>query len=188
MYCFKNNSILFSLKNGFQLTLYCLLIVSMCIGLGSCRLEDDGEFQPLTEPDTFAFESFTFGHFYGLCGGEACVEIFRLTPDSLFEDTLDNYPGINPPAPGVFEFVPLSETKREMAEGLPHLLPSLLLMNADSTYGCPDCADQGGLYVEYQEDEQGPVRIWILDQSAQDLPSVLLPFRDSLNAVIGQLQ
>lgn len=33
-----------------------------------------------------------FGHFYGECGGETCIEIFRLEKDKLFEDINDNYP------------------------------------------------------------------------------------------------
>lgn len=188
MYWLKNNLNFLSFLEYFQEALYWLPVLGILLVLGSCRLEDDGAFEPLSDPAPPAFESFTFGHFYGFCGGEACVEIFRLTTDSLFEDTLDNYPSINPPSPSVFEFVPLTEAKRKLTAGLPDLLPSSLLMGTDSTYGCPDCADQGGLYVEYQKEAQGPVRTWILDQSPQNLPSDLIPFRDTLNAVINQLQ
>ena len=34
-----------------------------------------------------------FGHFYGECVGEQCVEIFKLTKDQLSEDSNDTYPG-----------------------------------------------------------------------------------------------
>ena len=36
-----------------------------------------------------------FGHFYGFCGGESCVETFKLTDEKLFEDTIDDYMGQN---------------------------------------------------------------------------------------------
>jgi hypothetical protein len=33
-----------------------------------------------------------FGHFYGECSGERCIEIFKLEKDKLFEDKADQYP------------------------------------------------------------------------------------------------
>lgn len=37
-------------------------------------------------------EYLIFGHFYGFCEGEQCIEIFKLTEGELFEDQNDNYP------------------------------------------------------------------------------------------------
>jgi hypothetical protein len=36
-----------------------------------------------------------FGHFYGECFGEGCVETYKLTDVSLYEDVLDDYSGSN---------------------------------------------------------------------------------------------
>ena len=33
-----------------------------------------------------------FGHFYGECLGEECIEIFRICENKLFEDSNDQYP------------------------------------------------------------------------------------------------
>ena len=35
----------------------------------------------------------TFGHYFGFCQGEECIEIFKLTNSELSEDTTDQYPG-----------------------------------------------------------------------------------------------
>jgi len=37
-----------------------------------------------------------FGHYYGKCIGEECIEIFKLTKTKLYEDINDNYPSISP--------------------------------------------------------------------------------------------
>ena len=52
--------------------------------LTSCEKEDNLE---LSKSDYIIF-----GHFYGKCMGEQCVEIFRLENEKLFEDTKDQYP------------------------------------------------------------------------------------------------
>ena len=44
-------------------------------------------------PPYNSFEYLTFGHFYGFCQGESCVEIFRIDAEDIYEDSLDNYPG-----------------------------------------------------------------------------------------------
>ncbi len=35
---------------------------------------------------------FIFGHFYGYCVGEGCVEIFKIEGENLYEDENDFYP------------------------------------------------------------------------------------------------
>ena len=73
-------------------TLY-ILLISTCVLVG-CNNSDD---IALTDDDYLIF-----GHYYGECGGEGCIETFKLTSNTLYEDTLDNYSGSGP-----FNFVML---------------------------------------------------------------------------------
>ena len=50
--------------------------------LTSCEKDDNLE---LSTSDYIIF-----GHFYGKCVGEQCIEIFRLENEKLFEDTKTN--------------------------------------------------------------------------------------------------
>ncbi len=119
-----------------------------------------------------------FGHFYGECIGEECVETYKLTNEKLFEDLNDKYSGREP-----FHFVELKNGEFDEVKDLINFFPSELLIVDESTFGCPDCADQGGLYVEYKK--EGVLRIWRIDQSKNEVPTYLHDFIDKINAKIG---
>ena len=121
-----------------------------------------------------------FGHYYGHCLGEACVEIFKLTSDGLFEDTSDSY------LSSQFEFLPLDTEKYEVARGLKQALPAPLLHSTEASFGCPDCADQGGLYIEISSN--GERRNWRIDQDKRMVPGDLHSFLDKVNETIAVLQ
>jgi hypothetical protein len=120
-----------------------------------------------------------FGHFYGLCVGEGCVEIFMLTDKMLYEDLNDNY------LPANFSFTELSSDKFEQVKNLVDSIPPQLLNETKDVFGCPDCADQGGLYIEYAKD--GNVNSWRIDQSKNATPAYLHDFMDLVNQKIYQI-
>ena len=76
-----------------------------------------------------------FGHFYGECIGEECVETFKLTDEKLFEDTKDIYLGED------FSFIELENALFKQVKDLMDFFPNELLDDETSTFGCPDCAD-----------------------------------------------
>lgn len=117
-----------------------------------------------------------FGHFYGECGGERCVETFKLTDKNLFEDTIDDYLGEN------LDFVELSSEKFELVKDIETFFPSQLLNNNDTVIGCPDCADGGGLFIQYSEN--GNTRSWRIDQMKNNVPGYLHEFIDKVNEKI----
>lgn len=117
-----------------------------------------------------------FGHFYGECGGERCVETFKLTDKNLFEDTIDDYLGEN------LDFVELSSEKFELVKDIETFFPSQLLNNNDTVIGCPDCADGGGLFIQYSEN--GNTRSWRIDQMKNNVPEYLHEFIDKVNEKI----
>jgi len=118
-----------------------------------------------------------FGHFYGKCIGEGCVETFKLTDKKLFEDTIDDYIGQN------FEFMELENDKFEKVKNLVDFFPNQLLNKSETVFGCPDCADGGGLFIQYSE--SGNLKSWRIDQSKNNVPTYLHNFIDKVNEKIG---
>nr|WP_294896732.1 hypothetical protein [uncultured Pedobacter sp.] len=114
-----------------------------------------------------------FGHFYGECFGEKCVETYKLTDKKLFEDTIDDYSGRN------LNFIESSNDKFEEVKDLIDFFPNELLESDKSIFGCPDCADGGGLFIQYSEN--GKLKTWRIDQDKKNVPSYLHSFIDKVN-------
>lgn len=117
-----------------------------------------------------------FGHYYGECIGEGCVETFKLTETALFEDIIDDYSGEN------LEFIELKTEKFELVKDLEDFFPNELLNQNETVFGCPDCADGGGLFIQYSEN--GTTRSWRIDQSKNNVPEYLHNFIDKVNEKI----
>lgn len=149
-----------------------LLILSAIVVLISCTRDDESIV--LNEQNFLIF-----GHFYGMCAGEGCVETFKLTNKKLFEDTLDAYSGQN------FEFVELGNAKFEKVKELVDYFPDQLLNENETVFGCPDCADGGGLMIQYSEN--GKVSTWRIDQVKDNVPNYLHDFMDKVNEKIELL-
>ena len=117
-----------------------------------------------------------FGHFYGECFGEGCVETYKLTDVKLYEDIVDDYFGQN------LDFVELDNEQFELINDLPDFFPTQLLNESDTIFGCPDCADGGGLFIQYSDN--GILKSWRIDQVQNNVPSYLHDFIDQVNARI----
>ena len=119
-----------------------------------------------------------FGHFYGECVGEECVETFMLTDKKLYEDLNDKYSGREQ-----YHFIELKNGEYAEVKDLVDFFPSELWNENVTTFGCPDCIDQGGLHIEYKKD--GVFKTWRIDQSKNDVPAYLHNFMDKINEKIG---
>ena len=154
------------------------LLITACLTLlvlTSCK-KDDVE---LSKSDYIIF-----GHFYGECIGEQCVEIFRLEQEKLFEDTKDQYPNRNEFYDG--NYIQLSQQKFNDTKDLTNYFPTDLLDETDTVIGQPDAGDWGGLYVEYNS--VGVRKFWFLDQMKSNVPSKYHNFIDKVNEKINQLK
>jgi len=118
-----------------------------------------------------------FGHFYGECLGERCIETFKLTDEKLFEDINDNYSGND------LSFIELGADKFEEVKDLALLFPNQLLYDSKSTFGCPDCTDGGGIFIQYADN--GTIKSWRMDQDKKHIPSYLHNFVDKINEKIA---
>ncbi len=132
---------------------------------------------------TGEFAYFTFGHFYGECGGEACVEIYRLDAAQLQEDTTDVYPNSSTPYDG--SFIVLPQDKFELVKEIIEYFPEELYGETNNVLGIPDGGDWGGIYVEinYINDEARS-GFWLLDQNSYNMPDVYNAFVARINEKI----
>lgn len=145
----------------------------------ACNKDDDGS-APAPPPSS-TYDYLIFGHYYGMCGGEECVEVFRLNDKRLQEDTTDQYPIL----PGFYNgsFITLDNAEHKLVKDLITYFPDSLLTRNDTVFGCPDCADQGGLYIEYHFNSID--RYWRIDQAKRDVPAYLHDFMDKVNEKIA---
>lgn len=151
-----------------KLLIYAIIFTSI---ITSCKSDDDV---------TLADEDYLiFGHFYGFCFGEGCVETFKLTGTALFEDTKDDYAGIE------FDFIKLPDAKFEQVNDITSYFPDKLLEETEAILGCPDCADGGGLFIQLSD--KGQIKSWRIDQMKQGVPEYLHDFMDKVNEKIGML-
>lgn len=126
--------------------------------------------------DTNNVDYLIFGHFYGECFGEECVETFKLTGEKLFEDDIDDYSGKN------LNFNELEADKFDLVKDLFNYFPNELKNESAEIFGCPDCADGGGIFIEYSEN--GIVNSWRIDQNKNEIPEYLHDFIDEVNEKI----
>jgi hypothetical protein len=117
-----------------------------------------------------------FGHFYGMCAGEGCVETYKLTDVKLYEDLIDDYSGQN------LEFVELENETFAQVNDLVDFFPNQLLSEEETVFGCPDCSDGGGLFIQYSDN--GNLKSWRIDQFQINVPSYLHAFIDQVNEAI----
>lgn len=149
------------------------LFAFIIVAAAGCQHENDNS-------PSATLDYFIFGHYFGECGGEQCVEVFIIQNDKLYEDTLDDYPGI-----ADFEdrqLVLLDNAAYAIAAGLPNQMPDELWDETETTIGMPDAGDWGGIYVEVKRD--GETRYWLIDHMDNNIPEYLHPFTDAIKAVI----
>ncbi|TXE08431.1 hypothetical protein ES711_07955 [Gelidibacter salicanalis] len=137
--------------------------------LTACNSDDDNTIE--------TGDYLIFGHYYGMCAGQSCVEIFKLTETKLYEDTNDNYSLDN------LSFRELDHATFENVRSLISAVPQELLTDETSVFGCPDCADGGGLYIQLSQN--GTLYTWNMDQIKENVPEYLHNFMDEVNASIA---
>jgi hypothetical protein len=121
-----------------------------------------------------------FGRYYGECMGDECVQIFKLTDKNLYKDQINKYPGKGP-----YVWKKMTDKTFRIAEDLPDYFPDEFT-HAPQTYGCPDCADQGG--IVFIISDASITKIWSLDQDRNQIPDAFHRFMERINEVIDQIK
>ena len=137
---------------------------------------------------TGEFEYMIFGHFYGECGGEGCVEMYKIDGENLYEDSTDVYPNYLTAYAGEYSVLP--NEKYQQVKDLLLEFPEELYAEQDTVIGMPDAGDWGGIYVEIKmKNDVSLSGFWLLDQMESNMPQVYNDFVDKINekiAIINQ--
>ena len=153
-------------KKFLNISALAILVLSL-----SCSKSDEG-----TDVNRYLI----FGHSYGECIGDLCVEIFKLTESQLFEDVNDKFFKDN------VKFKLLSDEKHLIALDLFKFYPKELENETNKSFGCPDCMDQGAIILQYF-DEKCTSQRFVIDQHKNDIPLYLHEYVDRINDKIRLL-
>ena len=105
-------------------------------------------------------------------------------PLGMSEDITDMYPSRTEPYTGKFIVIPnLPVTLREK---LISETPAELINTPTQVFGCPDCADQGGYYIDIAPKE-GAKKFWIIDTNKSAVPEYLHDYSDLIIEVIQEI-
>lgn len=126
-----------------------------------------------------------FGTYYGMCHTN-CMHIYRVDERTLEKDDSVKYGALD----WAYYFTPVSrldESKHALAKKLIAEVPVELLSRNRSVIGCPDCADQGGIFIQAFS---GPVSATFkLDVAdTDDQTPTVIAFKKKLLAVMAQLR
>ena len=124
-------------------------------------------------------DSFVFGSAYGMCAGD-CAKFFAIANQQLFPDTMAYYTGFTG-----FSSTHLPDAKYQLAKQLVDEFPTYFINHPNTTFGCPDCADQGGIYIELKEN--GRVKKWSIDTDVSKQPAETKDYIAKLRTVLRQL-
>jgi hypothetical protein len=141
----------------------------------SCSKDDGNEF---IDPNTV--DHFSFGTAYGMCIGD-CARFYAIANHQLYADTIKRY-FVEPLG---FSSTPLPDVKYQLAKQLLDSFPTYLLNHVDSTYGCPDCSDQGGVHLQMKQN--GTLRTWHIDNFTQNQPVEIRNYINKVKVVLNQL-
>ena len=127
---------------------------------------------------------FIFGHFYGECSGEQCIETFKLQGGKLFEDSNDIYGLAVAASPNPYQgnFQELDQSIFEEVTGLENEIPAELFFELDTVIGQPDAGDWGGFYIEHYDGTT--VRKWAIDTAESNIPQYLHDFNKKIAEAI----
>ncbi len=145
-----------------------LLLTVLAIVLSSC------EKNKLSHDDYFIF-----GVSYGECMGD-CAIYYKIQNEMLYSDFMET-----PWQELSFNDQNLSNSNYLQAKSLFEELPSYLNKNSNQTFGCPDCIDQGNIYVEQSID--GTKTYWNIDTDIDQLPEEIREFTTLLMETIDSL-
>lgn len=129
----------------------------------------------------FEDDYLAFGTFHGHCFGN-CTHFFLIEDEKIYEDDIE----IGIPDELTFLTEPLGSDKYDIASELLSTFPQDLLKTDKRTFGCPDCADQGGVMLERRVD--GETTRWFIDTGDDDQTQQIISYKDRVLEIVEELQ
>lgn len=157
------------------------IVLSLLLLWTSCKKDEDkiSNCKLLSSDDYLIF-----GTYYGFCIGD-CASIYKLTTSELHEDSIANFEKEKPIS---FKTQALPTSKLSTAAVLCDSFPLDRLFSEQETVGCPDCHDQGVVYLELKK--SGQVKKWYVDPdvNADKVPAYLKTYIKELKAALDKLK
>lgn len=154
-----------------KLNITSMIVLFIAIGYFSC------------EEESMAIDgTFTFGHSYGECLGDACVVNYKISANQLYLAKNPDYGGCDVEA----AYRSLPDSSYQHAKVLLPLIPEQLWSQPVGNVGAPDAYDQGGIQISLTRN--GETRCWFIDTNRSSVPDYLHDFLDEVQHVIGLLQ
>ena len=132
-------------------------------------------------------EYLVFGNFAGLCM-ENCVHYYLLDMQnrSLYRINSQEYPSENKVLNLLnTERVKLPDEDFQLAKHLAEDLPIQITEETKQTIGCPDCVDQGGIYLAFSNNGQNYE--YFIDTDKDATPAYLHDYTNELKTVLFEL-
>ncbi len=149
-----------------------ILIFILILKLVSCQIDEHNK---PTNTDYFIF-----GTGYGECIGN-CSHYYSINNGKIYsDDMLAAYELMK------FSNTPLSNEKYLLAKPLLDSFPQYLKNNPNITIGCPDCVDQGRIYIEFSQN--GQIVHWNIDTIKSNHPKEIKDYLEKLITILDHLK
>lgn len=152
-----------------RIALLFLLILPL---ISSCSQEDEES----------VVDAFIFGTWNFFCEGN-CIQIYKYDQGKLFIDNMNSFRE----APVItYKSTPLNSNLNAKAEALRAAFPeSYLRPLGNSLIACPNCIDEGGYYIAFEN--QTGVLWWQVGKDQALWPDEIKPFMELMIKTIAEL-
>lgn len=144
-----------------------LLTISILIIMSNCK------------KSSLSGDHFIFGSSYSECEGN-CVNYFLLKKGQLHPDDMSNWSDKLK-----FKNNQLPQDKIDLAKKIEDNLPDFLKNSSSTTFGCPDCRDQGAIYLEIKKDSKKTK--FKIDTDTSQIPIEIREFVIDIQTTLHQL-
>jgi hypothetical protein len=124
-------------------------------------------------------DHFIFGSSYSECEGN-CVNYFMLKKGQLYPDDMTNWSDKLK-----FKNNQLTQDKIDLAKKIEDNLPDFLKTSSSSTFGCPNCRDQGAIYIEIKNESK--TTKFSIDTDTTQIPVEIRKYISDIKLTLGQL-
>lgn len=127
-------------------------------------------------------DAFIFGKWSLICEGN-CIQIYKLDQGKLYADNMNSF---RESQIITYNPTPLGDEFTQQAQELRAAFPQAYLFPRGLDFiGCPDCAEQGGYYLAFENAEG--VLWWQIGNVPALWPEEIRPFMEKMVATVDQL-
>lgn len=127
-------------------------------------------------------EYFAIGRAVGRCAGD-CATFYSLKDGTAYADNMTYFHRTENEL--TFQAKALSADKSKKIKALSGKIPQYLKDHTNQTFGCPDCRDQGLIYIETKIN--GVKKHWMLDTDTRELPAEIRSYAEQVSNTLNQL-